>query len=276
MQRISTPHGGAPSAPAPTGLLAPSRGDARWFRNSVTLAGRAGLTGLVLLAGVVTRASSISPALKENERIVFLGDSITQAGTQPDGYVSLVSRGIAAALPQHGIQVLGAGRGGNRVPDLLARLERDVLSKQPGLVVIFIGINDVWHWTKPDPKTQQPRRGTTAADYEAGLRNMIQQVQAAKARVMLCTPSVIGERVDASDSNYRMLEQYSAIVRTVAKDTGAQMVDLRKAFIAHLQEHNAAKVERGILTQDSVHLSPRGNRLVAEEILRALGVPFSP
>lgn len=208
-------------------------------------------------------------------RIIFLGDSITQAGTKPEGYVTLVASGLAAAYPQRGIQVLGAGRGGNRVPDCLARLERDVLSKQPDLVVIYIGINDVWHWTKPDPVTQQPRQGTTAADYEAGLREIIRQVRSRGARVMLCTPSVIGERVDAADPNYRMLEEYSALCRKVAKDTGAHLVDLRKAFIAYLQENNAAKAERGILTQDSVHLSPRGNRLVAEEILRALSVTLS-
>ena len=237
--------------------------------------GKLGLLGLMLLSGVVARAFAGQPGLKENECIVFLGDSITQAGTKPDGYVTLVSKRIAEAFPHHGIQVLGAGRGGNRVPDCVARLERDVLSKKPDLVVIYIGINDVWHWTRPDPVTRQPRQGTTAADFEAGLRNMIQRIQALKARVMLCTPSVIGERVDANDPNYRMLEEFSAIVRTVAKDTGAQLVDLRKAFIAHLQEHNAANAERGILTQDSVHLNPRGNRLVAEGILRALGVPLS-
>lgn len=235
-----------------------------------------GLLGLMLLAGDVARASAAQPALAANARLVFLGDSITQAGTKPDGYVTLVTQGIAAALPHHGIQVLGAGRGGNRVPDCLARLDRDVLSKQPSLVVIYIGINDVWHWTKPDPVTQKPRQGTTAADFAAGLRSMIQRVQAAKARVLLCTPSVIGEQVNPADPTYRRLEEYSEICRTVAKDTGAQLVDLRKAFIAYLQEHNTAKVERGLLTQDSVHLSPRGHRLVAEEILRALGVPTSP
>jgi lysophospholipase L1-like esterase len=81
--------------------------------------------------------------------------------------------------------------------------------------------------------------------------------------------------VNAADPNYRMLEEYSAIVRTVAKATGAQLVDLRKAFIAHLRAHNTANAERGILTQDTVHLSPQGNRLVADEILRALGLPPS-
>lgn len=234
-----------------------------------------GFLGLLLLASVTATSSAAPPALKENERIIFLGDSITQAGTQPEGYVTLVSRSIAAALPSHGIQVVGAGRGGNRVPDLLARLERDVLSKQPSRVVIFIGINDVWHWTKPDPKTQQPRRGTTAADYEAGLRSMIQKVQALPARVMLCTPTVIGEQVKTDDPNFRMLEEFSGICRTVARDTGADLVDLRQAFIAHLREHNRTNAERGILTGDTVHLNRQGNRLVAEEILRALGVPFS-
>ena len=43
-----------------------------------------------------------------------------------------------------GVEVIGAGISGNKVPDLEKRLERDVLSKKPTIVVIYIGIRAYW------------------------------------------------------------------------------------------------------------------------------------
>src|SRR6266566_3817729 len=80
------------------------------------------------------RAMAADKPLEKGERIVFLGDSITQAGAGPDGYVSFVKEAVAKKYADLGIEVIGAGISGNRVPDLEARLERDVLSKKPTLV----------------------------------------------------------------------------------------------------------------------------------------------
>src|SRR5579863_1260074 len=80
--------------------------------------------------------------LGKGERIVFLGDLITEAGAAPGGYVALAKEAIARKYPDLDIEVIGAGISGNRVPDLEARLDKDVLSKKPTLVIIYIGIND--------------------------------------------------------------------------------------------------------------------------------------
>jgi lysophospholipase L1-like esterase len=69
-----------------------------------------------------------------------------------------------------------------------------------------------------------------------------------------------------------MLEEYCAISRKVATDTKSQMVDLRKAFIDHLKANNKDNLPKGILTGDAVHLNPAGNRLVAAEMGKAIGL----
>lgn len=205
------------------------------------------------------------PALKEKDTIVFLGDSITQAGVNPDGYVTLTAQGIAKSCPDKGVQVIGAGISGHRVPDCQQRLDRDVLQKKPTIVIIYIGINDVWHWSQ--------NRGTKKEDFDAGLREMIGRIQAAGARVILCTPTVIGEKTDGTNHFDAMLEEYSQISRTVAKDTGSQLLDLRAAFLAYLREHNPQNAAQGILTSDSVHLNKNGNKVLSELMLDALNVP---
>jgi lysophospholipase L1-like esterase len=164
-----------------------------------------------------------------------------------------------------GIQVLGAGISGNKVPDLQRRLDRDVIAKKPTLVVIYIGINDVWHGEK------DPARGTSPERYKAGLTDVIGRIQSAGARVLLCTPSVIGEKTDGTNLNDGKLDAYSQISRDVAREMRVPVCDLRKAFLDYLKEHNSENKEKGILTSDRVHLNEAGNAFVARTILRCLG-----
>ena len=79
-------------------------------------------------AGVARADDATVRPPEQGERIVFLGDSITEAGNQPGGYVSLVRDELAGRFPTLGIEVIGAGISGNKVPDLEARLERRICS----------------------------------------------------------------------------------------------------------------------------------------------------
>ncbi|MBN2162107.1 MAG: SGNH/GDSL hydrolase family protein [Pontiellaceae bacterium] len=205
--------------------------------------------------------------LDPSDRIVFLGDSITAAGVRSDGYVTLTSQAIADAYPGLEIEVIGAGISGNKVPDCQQRLERDVLQKKPTIVVIYIGINDVWHWRRNE--------GTEKGDFEAGLRDLIARINAAGARVILCTPTVIGEKTDGTNPFDSMLDEYADISRKVAGETGSQLLDLRRAFMSYLQEHNPDNAEKDVLTRDTVHLNPAGNRFLSSLVLDALNVPQS-
>ena len=167
------------------------------------------LTGLAASA----RAADAPPVpLMKGDRIVFLGDSITEQGAGPKGFVTLIRHALQEKHKDLGIEVIGAGVSGNKVPDIQGRLEHDVLAKKPTLVVIYIGINDVWHGEK------DPAKGTSKEKYEAGLRDVIKRCQDAGARVVLCTPSVIGEKNDGSDTNDPKLDEYADISRAVAKD----------------------------------------------------------
>jgi isoamyl acetate esterase len=221
------------------------------------------LSVLPLLA-FATPGWADDPPLKKGERIVFLGDSITQAGVGKTGYVTLIKNTLAEKHKDLGIEVIGAGISGNKVPDLQKRLDKDVLSKKPTLVVIYIGINDVWH------SEMKPPRGTPKDVYEAGLKDIIGKIKDAGARVVLCTPTVIGEKKAGTNKLDAQLDEYADISRKVAKETGVQLCDLRKAFADHLHENNPDDKEKGVLTGDRVHLNEAGNKLVAETILKAI------
>jgi lysophospholipase L1-like esterase len=218
------------------------------------------LTASLLLAA--TPAWADDPALKKGERIVFLGDSITQAGVGPKGYVTLIKNTLAERHKDLGIEVIGAGISGNKVPDLQRRLDKDVIAKKPTLVVIYIGINDVWH------SEMNPPRGTPRDKYEEGLKEIIGKIKDAGARVVLCTPTVIGEK--KSNKLDAQLDEYADVSRKVAKDTRVTLCDLRKTFREYLEKHNADDKEKGVLTSDRVHLNDAGNQLVADTILATI------
>lgn len=201
--------------------------------------------------------------LRNNDCVVFFGDSITFLGIQPNGYITIIKDSLSKKFPS--IDIIGAGIGGNKVPDLLARMDTDVLAKNPTIVVIYIGINDVWHFALPG------QVGTTKDVYEAGLEKIITKIQKAGARVILCTPTVIGEKKDGSNQLDAQLDEYSAISRRIAQQTKVKVCDLRMAFTNYLETHNPDNVEQGILTIDQVHLSSKGNSLVANEMLKTFG-----
>jgi isoamyl acetate esterase len=234
-----------------------------------------------LVAAVVCAAGSASAAATDStgttakvtapvkgDRVIFLGDSITQGGGGPKGYITLFKNVLGAKVT--GVDVVNAGISGNKVPDLQRRLQKDVLDKKPTIVFIYIGINDVWHWKK-QPNGEMAG-GTPKDKYEEGLKDVLAKIKAAGARSILCTPSVIGEKTDGSNEYDKMLDEYSEISRKVAKETGTQLLDLHQAFRDALKSKNTDNKANGVMTGDGVHLNDAGNKFVADQMLGAVGV----
>jgi isoamyl acetate esterase len=230
--------------------------------HSLTLAA-AILLAAPLLVHAEEKASPIP--LKAGDRVVFLGDSITQAGAGAKGFISIIRSTFADKHKDTKVEFIGAGISGNKVPDLQKRLENDVLAKKPTVVFVYIGINDVWHGEN------DPARGTSKENYKAGLEDVIKRIQGAGARVILCTPTVIGEKKDGANKNDAKLEEYAAISRAVAKDLKVPVCDLRSAFLTYLKTHNPDNKDRSILTGDGVHLNDAGNKFVAEQMMAMFG-----
>ncbi len=227
---------------------------------------RLGFTALFSAFLAHAAAGQTAPvALKKGDRVVFLGDSITQAGAGPKGYVTLVRTELAKESKGPQVEVIGAGISGNKVPDLENRLERDVLAKKPTVVVIYIGINDVWHGEG------DPAKGTLPDRFEKGISGVVDRIRATGARVILCTPSVIGEKKDGANKLDARLDQYSNLTRKIAKEKKTGLCDLRQGFQDYLAKANLDNRDAGILTSDRVHLNEAGDQFVAAEMLRALG-----
>ena len=209
--------------------------------------------------------TAMSMAKQKKTRIVFFGDSITQAGVGRVGYITkmqemLQQKGTAAQY-----ELMGAGIGGNKVYDLYLRMEADVLAKNPDVVVIWVGVNDVWH--KASAGT-----GTDADKFEKFYTAIIKKFQEKNIQVVLCTPSTIGEKTDYSNQQDGDLNNYSNIIRKLAKANNCKLIDLRKDFHDYNLQNNPDNKESGILTTDRVHLNEKGNTFVAERMMEGLSL----
>ena len=78
------------------------------------------------------------------------------------------------------------------------------------------------------------------------------------------------EKTDNSNEQDGDMNNFSNVIRDLARKNNLQLVDLRKIFLDHLSKYNSENKERGILTTDRVHLSTGGNQMVAEEIWKVL------
>lgn len=207
--------------------------------------------------------SVLSVNQAQKKMVVFFGDSITEAGVKPGGYVTQVAGLAERDKKADQYDFIGSGIGGNKIYDLYLRMDDDVLSKNPDVVVIYIGVNDVWH-------KRSHGTGTDYDKFEKFYSAVIKKLQARNCKVVLATPAVIGERTDSSNELDGDLNRYSSLIRTLAEKNKLPLVDLRKAFLDYNKINNPANNEQGILTTDRVHLNDKGNELVAQEMWKVI------
>ena len=200
---------------------------------------------------------------QKKTRVIFFGDSITQAGAGAGGYILRIDTLCKTEGKGDNYEFVGAGISGNKVYDLYLRIDNDVLAKEPDIVIIYIGVNDVWH--KSTSGT-----GTDPDKFERFYQAILDKLKAKNIKIILCTPAAIGEKTDFSNPQDGDMNEYSNIIRRIAKKNELPVVDLRQAFHNYALQNNPENKDRGILTTDRVHLNAKGNQFVAEEMWKAI------
>ncbi len=205
-------------------------------------------------------------APQKKTRVIFFGDSITELGVKRDryvGYILKMDSMLKREKKEDQYELIGSGISANKVYDLYLRLEDDVLSKSPDVVVIYVGVNDVWHKTLLGT-------GTDADKFEKFYQAIIKKLNDKNIKVVLVTPAVVGEKTDMSNPLDGDLNKYSNIIRDLAKKNNLPLVDLRKKFIDYLKDNNPDNKEKEVLTYDRVHMNNKGNQFIADEMWKVI------
>jgi len=213
------------------------------------------VTMAVVMGSTVALAAELP--VKDGEKIAFMGDSITAAGAKPKGYVSLTIKGLEA----NGVKAtaIPAGISGHKSNQMLARLEKDVLSKKPDWMTLSCGVNDVWHGAK----------GVSLEDYKVNITKIVDQCQAAGVKVMILTATMIKE-AQTNDLNQKLVP-YNEFLRTLAAEKKCLLADLNADMQAAIAKAGPDK-KGNLLTSDGVHMNPAGNEMMALGVLKAFGL----
>ncbi|MBO9619405.1 MAG: SGNH/GDSL hydrolase family protein [Niabella sp.] len=216
---------------------------------------------LALLFPLAVLLFAFMPVKKK--KVIFFGDSITQQGAQPGGYITRIEDLCKKDGLSDQFDFVGKGVGGNKVTDLFLRFQPDVLDQHPDIVVVYVGINDVWHKTSSGTGTDFDKFGKF---YDAIISTLKKQ----GIQPIVCTPSVIGERNDFTNQQDGDLNLYAKWIREYAAKNNVPLVDLRNLFLDYLRQNNPTNAEKGILTVDRVHLNEKGNQLVSEAMWKTI------
>lgn len=199
--------------------------------------------------------------------IVFIGDSITDAGRRDDpdhlghGYVRLVSEALAARGDTR--PIVNTGISGNRVVDLRARWERDALAHDPELLSVYVGVNDTWRrYDSGDP--------TTADAFEQSYRSILREAQDRLApRMILVEPFVLPVTAEQERWGAEDLDAKRAVVATLAAEFGAAFIPLQSFLLDAAAQHGSGRAGHAALAADGVHPTPLGSELIAGAWLAA-------
>jgi lysophospholipase L1-like esterase len=215
----------APAQPAAPKLTASGHPDSDYWRQHDSRL----LTDFPELARFKDADSRLGPPAAGENRVVFMGDSITEGWH------------LDQSFP--GKPYINRGIGGQTTPQMLVRFHQDVVNLKPKVVVILAGVNDIAGNTGPE----------ALEDIENNLAAMAEIATATGIKVVMC--SVLPAYDFAWNPGQYPAQKIANLnvwIKSYATSKGYPYVDY----------HSAMKDDRGglptTLSRDGVHPNPSG------------------
>jgi lysophospholipase L1-like esterase len=209
----------------------------------------------ILLGFTLMNAAASPPPL----RVACVGDSITYgdqiADRARDAYPAVLERLSAGRYLAGNFGVNGATALKTPFRDWTrTRAYRDAMTFRPDVVVVMLGINDLFF---PDLHDRYP----------GDLQDLVARFQSLPSppRLFLCTLTPIAPAGSQAHANRLIRDTMNPAIRDVAARTGAQVIDISAAFPNRLD-----------LLPDGLHPNPEGAELIARAVLAALDAAIAP
>lgn len=205
---------------------------------------------------------------KIGQTVLFQGDSVTDCGREygtpclGTGYPKKIADVYSSFFDENGVNFVNRGVSGNRIKDILARYDEDILAVKPDFISILIGINDVWRrYDSEDP--------TTAEAFEKDYESLLKKIKSdfPNTKIMLIEPFVLHSLEDR-EGWHEDLDPKIQAVRKLAAEYADYYLPMDGIFAAAA----ACTYSPAELAEDGVHPSSLGHSLITTEYLRALGV----
>lgn len=210
-------------------------------------------------------------ALRDGDRVVFFGDSITDQRL----YTTFAETYVVTRFPRLNVSFVHSGWGGDRVSGggggpIDVRLYRDVLPYNPTVLTIMLGMNDGRYRAYDQPLFDE---------FAAGYKHIVDMAKRAfpGIRITAIEPSPYDDvtRAPLFEGGYNgVLVRYSDFLKQLAAEQKLGLADLNTPVVAALQKANAADAANAAkLIPDRVHPGAAGHLLMAEALLKAWNAP---
>lgn len=230
---------------------------------------RAILVATFLLAVLCSAQDNF--ALKNGDRVVFFGDSITDQRL----YTTFVETYVLTRFPEKQITFVHSGWGGDRVTGgggggIEERLARDVFAYKPSVVTIMLGMND-GRYRAFDQQIFDI--------YSSGYKSIVRRLQSnlPGVRITAIEPSPYDDvtREPTFPGGYNaVLLRYSQFIKEMSRDNGLTAADLNNPVVAMLEKAKAADAELAKkILPDRVHPGASGHLIMAASLLKAWQAP---
>jgi lysophospholipase L1-like esterase len=243
----------------------------RNFMKTAALSTGAIFSGAPLLASARDARHTFN-AIGQNSRILFQGDSITDAGrdrTSPGpntanslgrGYALLASAALLQKFPAKNLQCFNRGISGNKVFQLAERWEDDCLDLEPDILSILIGVNDFWHMMKHGYEG-------TIETYQNDFTALLERTKSAlpDVKLIIGEPFALNEGTAIDDDWFPAFGEYQQAAKTIADNFDAVFIPYQ-----HLFEEASGQVNATYWSADGVHPSLAGSELMAQAWIDAL------
>ncbi len=211
----------------------------------------------------------MKPILCDGDRILFIGDSITDCGRRTaeaplgNGYVRIFSELVTAAHPDRSILYINKGIGGNRITDLKNRWKDDVLDQEFQWLSIMIGINDAASQVRVVPDAVSPEL------YEEIYDELLDQTTMEHpCNIVLLDPFFISRDETGNSMRSQFLGALPSTIKTVhrmSRKYKTKLVRTQDIFQEHLKYREA-----DFFAPEPVHPYHIGHVIIAHALFKAL------
>jgi len=227
-----------------------------------------GTIGTIAIPQIVSAAMAEKKVkkieLKNDDIILFQGDSITDAGRNKtdikanssaflgSGYAFLSASYLLNAYPTKNLQIYNTGISGNKVFQLADRWDKDCLNIKPNVLSILVGVNDFWH-------TLTNGYTGTIDTYRDDYKKLLDRTKQALPDVKLIIGepfAVLGVK-SVTDAWYPKFDEFRHAAKEIAEAYQATFIPYQSVF------DEAIKQAKGSYwTADGVHPSLAGISLM--------------
>lgn len=215
---------------------------------------------LAILLVAVAACAFAKPFIQPNDKVVFLGDSITAQKL----YTQYVANFYTAYHPEWKVSFVNAGVGGDMSSAAVSRVQKDVIDQNPTVVTICFGMNDAAYRPTVDPAGLKT--------FSDGMKQIISMIrEKTKARIVLLTTTCVDANISKGLAGYNQtLAVFAGETKKIGANEKLPVIDLYHPLLAQLEKGQAAN-PAFTLTIDGVHPNEAGHTLMANTILKAWG-----